>query len=100
MGKSEAVEPGERTRGTGCPEPPDELDLIDILVILSMARRRIAAFTVAAMILGATVSILLKPTFTATAEILSPQPTQSASWMFGQLGFMETGAPLKNPADL
>lgn len=100
MGKSEAVEPGERTPGTACPEPPDELDLIDILVILSMARRRIAAFTVAAMILGATVSILLKPTFTATAEILPPQPTQSASSMFGQLGFLETGAPLKNPADL
>ena len=97
MEKNAAVEPGEITREAARAEPPDELDLLDILVMLSLARWRIAAFTVAAMILGAIVSILLKPTFTATAEILSPQPTQSASSMFGQL---ETGGPLKNSADL
>jgi len=86
MGKSAAVEPGEMTRATAGAEPPDELDLIEILATLSMAKRRIAAFTVGAMILGTILSILLKPTFTATAVILTPQPPQSASSMLSQLG--------------
>jgi tyrosine-protein kinase Etk/Wzc len=103
MEKSAAVEPGETTRETSRAEPPDELDLLEILVILSMARRRIAAFTIGAIILGAIVSILMKPTFTATAVILPPEHEQSASSMLGQIGSLAslaTGGPLKNPADL
>ena len=103
MEKSAGVEPEEMTRYMARAEPPDELDLLEILVILSMARRRIAAFTVGAMILGAVVSILVKPTFTATAVILPPQQGQSASSMLDQLGSLAsvaTGGPLKNPADL
>src|ERR1700756_5431985 len=104
MEKSAPVGPGEMTRGTARAEPPEELDLIEILVILSMAKRRIAAFTVGAMILGAILSILLKPTFTATAVILPPQPPQSAASMLGQLGSslssLTTGTPFKSPADL
>jgi len=102
MEKSAAVERGEMTRATARAEPPDELDLIEILVILSMAKRRIAAFTVGAMILGTILSILLKPTFTATAVILSPQPPQSASLMLSQLGSLAsltTDVPVKTPAD-
>jgi uncharacterized protein involved in exopolysaccharide biosynthesis len=103
MEKSAAVEPGEMTRGTARAQPPDELDLLEILVILSMSRRRIAAFIVGAIILGAIVSILVKPTFTATAVILPQPQEQSASSMLGQLGSLAslaTGGPLKNPADL
>jgi tyrosine-protein kinase Etk/Wzc len=103
MEKSAAVEAGEMTRGTARAEPPDELDLIEILAILSMAKRRIAAFTVGAMILGTILSILLKPTFTATAVILAPQPPQSASSMLSQLGSLAsltTDIPVKTPADL
>jgi tyrosine-protein kinase Etk/Wzc len=102
MEKSAAVEPGEMTRGTPRAEPPDELDLIEILVILSMAKRRIAAFTVGAMILGTILSILLKPTFTATAVILTPQPPQSASSMLSQLGSLAsltTDVPVTTSAD-
>ena len=91
------------TRGTARAEPPDELDLIEILVILSTAKRRIAAFTVGAMILGTILSILLKPTFTATAVILTPQPPQSASSMLSQLGSLAsltTDVPVKTSADL
>jgi len=103
MEKSAAVEPGEMTRGTARAEPPDERDLIEILVILSMAKRRIAAFTVGAMILGTILSILLKPTFTATAVILAPQPPPSASSMLGQLGSLvslTTDVPVTTSADL
>jgi tyrosine-protein kinase Etk/Wzc len=102
MEKSAAVERGEMTRATARAEPPDELDLIEILVILSMAKRRIAAFTVGAMILGTILSILLKPTFTATAVILTPQPPQSASSMLSQLGSLAsltTDVPVKTSAD-
>jgi tyrosine-protein kinase Etk/Wzc len=102
MEKSAAVEPGEMTRGTARAEPPDELDLIEILVIVSMAKRRIAAFTVGAMILGTILSILLKPTFTATAVILTPQPPKSASSMLGQLGSLAsltTDVPVTTSAD-
>src|SRR5271170_5870333 len=103
MEKSAVVEPKEMTQSVARSEPPDELDLLEILVILSIAKRRIAAFTVSAIILGAIVSILMKPTFTATAVILPPQQGQSASSMLGQLGSLAslaTGGPLKNPADL
>ena len=103
MEKSAAVEPEEMTRYMARAEPPDELDLVEILVILSMARRRIAAFTTSAIILGVLASILVKPTFIATAVILPPQPTQSASSMLGQLGSLAsvvTGGPPRNPADL
>jgi LPS O-antigen subunit length determinant protein (WzzB/FepE family) len=103
MGKSAAVEPGEMTRGTARAEPPDELDLIEILATLSMAKRRIAAFTVGAMILGTILSILLKPTFTATAVILTPQPPQSASSMlsqFGSLASLTTDVRVTTSADL
>ena len=102
MEKSAAVERGEMTRATARAEPPDELDLIEILVILSMAKRRIAAFTVGAMILGTILSILLKPTFTATAVILTPQPPQSASLMLSQLGSLAsltTDVPVMTSAD-
>jgi uncharacterized protein involved in exopolysaccharide biosynthesis len=103
MGKRAAVEPGVKTRETPRAEPPDGLDLLEILVILSMARGRIAAFTMSAIILGAIVSILVNPTFTATAVILPPQQGQSASSMLSQLGSLASlasGGPMKNPADL
>ena len=103
MEKSAAVESGKMTPRKAPAEPPDELDLIEIMAILSIAKRRIAAFTVGSLILGAIVSVLLKPTFTATALILPPRPTQSTSAMLGQLGSLAslaTGGPLKDPADL
>jgi tyrosine-protein kinase Etk/Wzc len=103
MEKSAEVEPGETTRRTARAEPLDELNLLEIFVILWMARRGLAEFTMGAIILGAIISILVKPTFTATAVILPPQQGQSGSSMLGQLGSLAslaTGGPLKEPADL
>lgn len=80
-----------------------ELDLLELLVLFSDAKRKIAAYTLSALILGAVLAFVLKPTFTATALILPPQQSQSASSMLGQLGSLASfasGGAIKNPADL
>jgi tyrosine-protein kinase Etk/Wzc len=81
------------------------IDLFDILLVFSESRRRIAIFVLISMILGATVSVLMKPTFKAAAVILPPQQGQSLSSMMGQLGSLISltgggGGALKSPSDL
>jgi tyrosine-protein kinase Etk/Wzc len=85
--------------------PTKELGLLDIAIVLVSDRRRIAIVTFAALLLGAAISFLIKPTFTASALILPPQQQQSSvSAMMGQLGSLigggGSGLSLKNPADL
>lgn len=82
-------------------------DLFDLLLILSEARKAIAICVLAAMALGGTIVLLLKPTFSATAVILPPQQGQSLSFtmnqMIGQLGALSSlagGGQLKTPADM
>ncbi|RXH58444.1 GumC family protein [Granulicella sibirica] len=85
------------------PQLTDGLDLLDILLVLSAAKRKIAAFTLIATILGTILALVLRPTFTATALVLPPQQGPSASSMLGQLGSLASlasGSPLKNPADV
>lgn len=87
--------------------PPVEegTDILDILLVLARDWRRIAVVTILALVLGAVIAFLLKPTFTSTATILPPQQQQSTiSAMMGQLGSLAGlggGAGLlKNPADM
>jgi len=83
-------------------------DLLDVLLVLARNRKRIALVTIAALVLGAGATLLLKPTFTATASILPPQQQQSSvNAMLGQLGSLAGLAAgggasglLKNPADM
>jgi len=78
------------------------IDLFDILLFLSDARRKIAIFTISAMVVGAVLSLVIKPTFTASALILPPEQSQSSSSMIGQLGSLVSlagGGGLKTPAD-
>jgi uncharacterized protein involved in exopolysaccharide biosynthesis len=92
---------------TPSPTQDESIDLLDILLVLARDWRRIAIITLVALLLGAGVAFLLKPTFTATASILPPQQGQSSvSAMLGQLGSLAglagggAGGLLKNPADL
>jgi len=77
-------------------------DLFDILLVLSDARRKIAIFTIAAMVIGAAIALLMKPTFAATAVILPPERGQSASSLLvNQLGLGAlAGGAVKTPSDL
>lgn len=79
------------------------LDLFDILLVLSDARRSIAIWVVVLMILGAAYSFLAAPTFTAVAIILPPQQGQSfSSKMMEQLSPLMAlaGSSVRNPADM
>jgi tyrosine-protein kinase Etk/Wzc len=78
------------------------VDLFDILLILAAARRNIAIFTLAAVAIGATIAVLMKPTFAATALILPPEKGQSASSMLvNQLGLGAlAGGAVKTQSDL
>jgi len=81
------------------------IDALDLLLVLLRNRRQIAGATLAALVLGILVALLLKPTFTATAVILPPQQQQSsAGALAGQLGSLLGGGGgglgLKSPGDL
>ncbi len=82
------------------------VDLLDVALVLARSWRQIAVATVGAFFFGALVSLILKPTFTASAVIMPPQQQQSSSSaLMGQLGsLLGTGAGgglgLKNPADM
>jgi tyrosine-protein kinase Etk/Wzc len=98
---------GSESLGSPSPNPAQNggADILDVLLVLARGRRRIAIVTLSSFLLGALVSILLKPTFTATASILPPQQQQSsASAMMGQLGSLAglggAAGLLKNPADM
>jgi tyrosine-protein kinase Etk/Wzc len=85
-------------------------DLFDLLLVLSEARRTIACCTLICMALGVVVSLLMKPTFSASALILPPQQGQSLSSMMGQLmgqlsalapvASLASGGQVKTPADM
>ncbi len=78
------------------------MDLLDLLLVLAAARKKIAIFTAAGVAVGIFLSLVIRPTFTATALILPPQQGQSISSMMGQLGSLVSlsGSGLRTPADM
>lgn len=81
------------------------VDLFDLLFVLSDARKRIGIYVLVAMIIGATLALVIKPTFTASALIMPPQQGQSTlSSILGQLGSLASlagvGGQVKSPADM
>ena len=85
--------------------PAREVDVLDLLIVLSRGRRTIALVTAVAVIIGIAVAFLLRATYTSMAVILPPtqqQPVQSA--FLGQLGSLASlgsaGGLLKSPADM
>jgi tyrosine-protein kinase Etk/Wzc len=91
---------------TSSPLSDGPLDLLDILLVLARKRRMIIATTLIAFLLGAILSFLLRPKFTAKAVIMPPQQQTSSSALLNQLGSIASlggGAAalgLKTPADL
>jgi tyrosine-protein kinase Etk/Wzc len=88
--------------------PPEEsVDLWGVAMVLVLSWRRIFVVTLVFLAIGAMLSFLIKPTFTAEALIMPPQQTlSSASSMLGQLGSVAGAAGLgggfglKSPADM
>jgi tyrosine-protein kinase Etk/Wzc len=88
--------------------PPYEetVDLWGVLLVLASNWLWIVGCTVAGIIAGVTISLVLKPIFTAEAIIVPPQQSSSsAASMMGQLGMMSglsgaAGLGLKSPADM
>ena len=83
----------------------DDIDMIELLLILSRKKAAIFKLTLAAVVLAVIVSLLLPKMYTATSTILPPQQSQSAlTAMLGQLsavaGLNESDLGLKNPGDL
>lgn len=79
------------------------VDLFDVLLVLSEARRSIALWVVILLALGGIYSIIAAPIFSAVAIILPPQQGQSfSSKMMEQLSPLMAlaGGSVRNPADL
>jgi tyrosine-protein kinase Etk/Wzc len=87
-------------------EDLNEIDVLDILLVLTRRKRLIVIMTLAALLGGVAVSLLTKPTFTAIAVILPPQQQSSAASLLGQLGSLAalggggSGLALKPPANM
>ena len=81
------------------------VDIFDLLFVLSDARKRIAIYVIVAMIIGATLALIMTPTFTASALLMPPQQSQSTlTSLLGQLGSLASltgmGGQMKSPADM
>ena len=84
----------------------NEADMIELLLVLARAKKRILQITIGAAIVAAIISLLIPKMYTATTTILPQQQNESAvSSMLGQLAPLSGLAAadelgLKNPADL
>lgn len=91
--------------------PAQELNLLDVLIVLSRRRRFIGWFTAGTVVLTAIIVFLIPNKYTATSVILPPaQTTSMSSALMGQLGGMGgsgllaslagAGLGIKNPGDM
>ena len=84
------------------------VDVFDFLLVLSEARRTIGICVLIFVVLGVAISLLMKPTFSATSLIMPPQQGQSLATMMGQLSTLMSltggggigGSQLKTPVDM
>lgn len=77
--------------------------LLDLITVLMENARLVVGVPLICGVLMLGLSFLMKPSFTATAQILSPQQQSTASALLGSLGGLSSLAGgamgLKNPAD-
>ena len=84
------------------------VDLFDLLLVLSEARKTIGFCVLVFIVLGVVLCFLIKPTFSATSLILPPQQGQSLANMMGQLNALMSltgggaggSSALKTPIDM
>jgi tyrosine-protein kinase Etk/Wzc len=90
-------------------EQEKTIDVLDVLVLFADNRRFLAVATLIGLLVGVAVSLILRPTFKASALILPPQQQQStAAALVGSLGALAglssgssmSSLGLKNPADM
>jgi tyrosine-protein kinase Etk/Wzc len=86
---------------------PKEFDILDVILILAARKVLIVFSSLAGLLLAIILVLLVKPSYTAKATILPPQPEQSSSsallGQFGALASMSglgSSLGLKNPSDL
>jgi tyrosine-protein kinase Etk/Wzc len=97
-----------RTEMVDVSAPAQELNLLDVLIILSRRRRFIGWFTLSVTVLTAIIVLLIPNKYTATSVILPPsQNTSMSSALMGQMAGSSILASLagsslgiKNPADM
>src|SRR5208337_3493020 len=100
--------PGLRPTACAVRAEPHECHVLDLLIIFSRRKPLILRATLAAGFLAGMVALWLPNRYTATANILPPQQSQSlAASMIGQLGplgpmaaMAQKDLGLKNPNDL
>ena len=81
-------------------ENSDEISILDLLLVIAAGKKLIIALTFFCGIAAGLVAFLTTETFTATAVILPPQQSSSASALLGQLGGLAgQSLGIKNPAD-
>lgn len=81
------------------------VDFFDLVFVLSDARKRIAIYVSVFMVVGATLALLTKPSFTGSALIMPPQQSQSTlTSLLGQLGSLASltgmSSQIKSPAEM
>jgi tyrosine-protein kinase Etk/Wzc len=94
--------------GAGTRETNDEISFIDLFIILARRKSLIGKITLALMLGGFVISLLLPKTYTATTTVLPPQQNSSlSSSIMSQLGSLGSlgalagsGIGLKNPNDM
>jgi tyrosine-protein kinase Etk/Wzc len=83
----------------------DEIGVIDLLIVLAKHKRLIVWVPLLAAVIAAGFSLVLPPTYRASATLLPPQQAQSGaaallSQLGGAAGVMAGAAGIKNPNDL
>jgi tyrosine-protein kinase Etk/Wzc len=99
------------TERAGAPRERFQVDILDLLLIVSQKKQKILISTFVAMVLTAGVVLLLKNNYTSTSVILPPRQDTSMSMLLsGQLGALSSlsgmsslasgSSLLKNPNDI
>lgn len=105
--ESETFVPG--TPGEQSPTNPDEISLLDLLIVLAKRKWLIARFAVGFGVVALVISLLLPKKYTATTTVLPPQQGSSLSSAImsqigsslGSLGALAgSSMGLKNPNDM
>jgi len=88
-------------------DPAREVSIVDLLIVVARRKRTISAITAVFAILGAIISLLLPPRYTAKVTLMTPQQNSTAAMLTSQMGGLGTMAAmagnslgLKNPNDM
>ena len=68
------------------PENPDEINLLDLLIVLAKHKRLVLGLPFAAAIVAVIYSLTLANTYTGTTKILPPQSQSASAGILAQLG--------------